>query len=90
MLGGCSSHNAMVYIRGSRHDYDEWAEQGCKGWSFKDVLPYFLKNEHITLDQLKNSGNLLWGWGVTVLNLSHIFEIKYEIKKSKPAAIYTE
>ncbi|KAJ8302769.1 hypothetical protein KUTeg_019165 [Tegillarca granosa] len=55
MLGGCSSHNAMVYIRGSRHDYDEWAEQGCKGWSFKDVLPYFLKNEHITLDQLKNS-----------------------------------
>ncbi|MEA2168845.1 MAG: choline dehydrogenase [Solirubrobacteraceae bacterium] len=45
MLGGCSSMNAMVYIRGNRADYDEWAENGAEGWGFDDVLPYFKKSE---------------------------------------------
>ncbi len=45
VLGGCSSMNAMIYIRGSRHDYDEWAALGNDGWSFDQVLPYFLKSE---------------------------------------------
>jgi choline dehydrogenase len=45
MLGGCSSMNAMVYIRGNRRDYDEWAEQGAEGWSYDEVLPYFKKGE---------------------------------------------
>ncbi len=44
-LGGSSSINAMLYVRGHRRDYDEWAAQGCTGWSFDDVLPYFLKAE---------------------------------------------
>jgi choline dehydrogenase len=45
MLGGSSSINAMIYIRGNRADYDEWAAQGCAGWGFDDVLPYFKRAE---------------------------------------------
>jgi choline dehydrogenase len=45
MLGGSSSMNAMVYIRGNRADYDEWAAQGATGWSYDDVLPYFKRAE---------------------------------------------
>jgi choline dehydrogenase-like flavoprotein len=44
-LGGSSSINAMVYIRGNRADYDEWAENGAKGWSFDEVLPLFKRAE---------------------------------------------
>src|SRR5690554_89501 len=46
MLGGGSSVNGMIYIRGDRSDYDEWADElGCTGWGWNDVLPYFLKSE---------------------------------------------
>jgi choline dehydrogenase-like flavoprotein len=45
MLGGCSSMNAMVYIRGNRADFDEWAEMGAEGWGYDDVLPYFKRSE---------------------------------------------
>jgi choline dehydrogenase len=45
MLGGSSSMNAMIYIRGHRADYDEWQALGCAGWGWDDVLPYFLKAE---------------------------------------------
>lgn len=40
-LGGCSVHNGMVYVRGGRYGFDQWALQGCAGWSYADVLPYF-------------------------------------------------
>ncbi|XP_060081139.1 glucose dehydrogenase [FAD, quinone]-like [Ylistrum balloti] len=44
-LGGSTLLNGLAYIRGSRHDYDTWAANGCEGWSYDEVLPYFLKSE---------------------------------------------
>jgi choline dehydrogenase len=45
MLGGSSSINAMLYIRGNRLDFDGWRDGGCDGWGFDDVLPYFTRSE---------------------------------------------
>jgi choline dehydrogenase len=45
MLGGCSSINAMIYIRGNRADYEAWAAAGLEGWGYDDVLPYFKRSE---------------------------------------------
>src|SRR3954469_15647302 len=44
-LGGSSSTNAMVYIRGNPADYDSWRDAGCAGWGFADLLPYFMRAE---------------------------------------------
>jgi choline dehydrogenase len=46
VLGGCSSINAMCYIRGQPQDYDDWARNGAVGWGYDDVLPFFRKSEH--------------------------------------------
>ena len=45
VLGGSSSINGMVYIRGHQQDFDEWSQQGCAGWSYDEVLPFFKKSE---------------------------------------------
>lgn len=45
-LGGSSSTNAMAYVRGHAADYDHWASLGNAGWSYREILPYFIKSEH--------------------------------------------
>ncbi|MGY9105054.1 MAG: GMC family oxidoreductase, partial [Alphaproteobacteria bacterium] len=45
LLGGCSSINAMIYMRGQASDYDHWASLGNRGWAWKDVLPIFKQSE---------------------------------------------
>jgi choline dehydrogenase len=45
VLGGTSTLNGMIYIRGHARDYDYWRQDGCAGWSYEDVLPYFRKAE---------------------------------------------
>ena len=46
VLGGTSSINGMVYMRGNAADYDEWRQRGCDGWDYDSVLPFFKKAEH--------------------------------------------
>ncbi|MDX8347608.1 choline dehydrogenase [Cognatiyoonia sp. IB215446] len=46
VIGGSSSINGMIYVRGHARDYDHWAESGAAGWSYADVLPYFKRMEH--------------------------------------------
>lgn len=48
-LGGSSSINGMVYVRGNRADFDAWATMGATGWSYADVLPYFKRAENWAL-----------------------------------------
>lgn len=51
LLGGSSSLNSMLYIRGAREDYDEWRDLGCEGWGWSDVLPVFRDLEHNRIGQ---------------------------------------
>lgn len=46
VLGGSSSINGLLYIRGQRQDYDGWAQLGLRGWSYDDLHPYFLRSQH--------------------------------------------
>ncbi|MEM9631724.1 MAG: GMC family oxidoreductase N-terminal domain-containing protein [Pseudomonadota bacterium] len=58
VLGGCTSVNGMIYMRGQAADYDHWRQLGNVGWSWEDVLPYFLKSEdhHAGSNALHGSG----------------------------------
>jgi choline dehydrogenase len=61
-LGGSSSINGMVYIRGHRNDFDSWRDLGNPGWGYDDVLPYFKKLEHYEggADEYRGTGGPLW------------------------------
>ncbi len=56
VLGGSSTINGMVYARGHRLDYDDWAQKGLRGWGYADVLPYFKKSETSWLGEGKYHG----------------------------------
>jgi choline dehydrogenase len=62
VVGGTSAINGMVYIRGQREDYDEWAAEGNPGWGYDELLPYFRRTEHNARggDALHGSGGGLW------------------------------
>jgi len=52
VIGGCSSINGHLYMRGQREDYDSWAAlPGCGGWSYDEILPYFKKSEHFEIGE---------------------------------------
>lgn len=59
LLGGCSSINGMMYMRGTRADYDVWRQLGLSGWGYDDVLPYFIRAE----DNPERPGNPYHGQG---------------------------
>lgn len=56
----------MIYARGNRHDYDQWAEQGNPGWAYEDILPYFKKSEDNRNPYLANSAYHATGGYLTV------------------------
>ncbi|WP_354376961.1 GMC family oxidoreductase N-terminal domain-containing protein [Thalassospira sp. MBR-102] len=58
VLGGCSSINGMIYMRGQAADYDHWRQSGCNDWGWDDVLPHFIKSEDYYLgsDDMHGSG----------------------------------
>ncbi|CAH0696828.1 unnamed protein product [Spodoptera exigua] len=76
-LGGSSSINFMFYVRGNKADFDEWAADGNYGWSYDDVLPYFIKSEKFTgvyNEQNKKYHNWEGNLNVAVDKQSHDFE----------------
>ncbi|GAB6022801.1 hypothetical protein CHUAL_006899 [Chamberlinius hualienensis] len=54
MLGGTGSMHGLVYLRGNKNDFDNWANMGNIGWSYDEVRPYFLKSEDMTIKKLAN------------------------------------
>ncbi|XP_054715631.1 glucose dehydrogenase [FAD, quinone]-like [Uloborus diversus] len=55
IVGGGSSMGSMAYVRGNRQNYDDWARQGAAGWSYEDVLPYFIKMEDYRVPEATES-----------------------------------
>jgi choline dehydrogenase len=72
VLGGSGSINGMIYLRGNPGDYDRWVAQGAKGWSFPEVMPYFLRSERNEngANQYHSDQGLL---GVANLRVTHPF-----------------
>ena len=77
VLGGSSSINGMQYVRGNATDYDGWAQRGCTGWSYDEVLPYFRKSEDFREQgdaQYRGQGGVLKVEEArTILPLTHRF-----------------
>ena len=80
VLGGSSSINAMVYVRGNRRDYDNWAAAGNSGWSYAELLPYFKR-----MESWQNGGNDYRG-GEGPLNVSDVSNQLHPLCKNFIAA----
>lgn len=74
-LGGSSMHNAMLYIRGNRRDFDRWRDLGNPGWGYDDVLPYFKKSEDMTIPELAKSPYHGTGGYLTIERSRNIFPL---------------
>jgi choline dehydrogenase len=75
-LGGASSINGMLYVRGNPADYDNWAQMGCRGWSYDEVLPFFRKSETYRggdPEYRSQGGPLIVEDYRTILDLTHRF-----------------
>jgi choline dehydrogenase len=85
VLGGCSSINGMVYMRGQRQDYDDWgALPGCEGWSYANMLPYFKRSENYEPGP-ENEYHAKGG----ELNVTHV-QMKYDISDAYINAAVSE
>jgi choline dehydrogenase len=77
VLGGTSSINGMLYVRGNPADYDNWAQMGCRGWSYDEVLPFFKKSETYRgegdPEYRSTGGPLIVEDYRTILDLTHRF-----------------
>ena len=74
MIGGCSSHNGMVFARGHKEDFDRWSATGLTNWSYEKVLPYFKK-----LETWSQNGNYRGKNGPLRVNKSKIDKCESEI-----------
>src|SRR5256884_3563275 len=76
-LGGTSSINGMLYVRGNPADFDGWAQMGCRGWSYDEVLPFFKKSETYRgsgdPEYRSRGGPLIVEDYRTILDLTHRF-----------------
>src|SRR4029078_5256933 len=76
-LGGTSSINGLLYVRGNPADYDNWAQRGCRGWTYDEVLPFFKKSETYRgsgdPEYRSRGGPLIVEDYRTILGLTHSF-----------------
>jgi hypothetical protein len=66
VLGGTGSANGMNYAKGNRKDYDRWEKEGCTGWGYKDVFPYFKKMESVNIPEYQNSCKFYYACSASV------------------------
>ncbi|KAF5272039.1 hypothetical protein FQR65_LT05020 [Abscondita terminalis] len=81
VVGGSSAINSMLHTRGNKHDYDRWAAMGNPGWSYKDVLPYFIKSENSSLKFQDDGYHNTYGY----LNVQYPYRTKAALTFVKAA-----